>query len=1010
MKPLLVFCITCIGTCNCYCQLDLTFQHITSEDGLTGEYNHYIKQDSYNELWISSIDGVFRYDGMEMMHYTPSSEDAPGMLGRNVQSDFFEDSKGNIWFTTYVAINKYNRNENRFEAFQLEDEEGNLIEADYDLFWLETDSILWLRAENNICTYNIYTKKRKDLYQSDYHSFSVQTDTLGHVTRIFASQMMGTDPLVILDIEQRKVIDVHFFQQRVNGQLFAFQSTFVQSDTLIWLCTDRGLIAVNPELLDNWHYFPLSVNNQDLEIRKALAHTEAKILLATQKNGIVLFDIRNNKYVNVTLASEGDSRSISYDEIRSIFLSSLDQQIWISYDKGKVIDYSWIYQNNFRDPLKASKYIFNANSIVSILEDKYGRIWNATKYDGIYLIDSSSFVSHIPIDRINGSLGRMVNLSQGINGNIWLVAANKVLLYNTNKKQWTNILLDDKVATYFLTHLSDQKKLISTDRGINEILFNDGEYQLTAAALFRDANEFDYFQIFQGDSGYHYTSKKGKYLVYNKESEIQKSHLIDGEIYGIYESDEHVTWIGSSNGLFQLNRKLDSISKFNLTIGNNTPTQIYGVQGDNQDRLWLATNQGIWCCFKEGGRCFVYTHYQDGTQFADFTPYASLKDSKGNIWFGTNEGLVVFHPDSIHPFPIAPRIKLKALWINNTPFTDIPNLDDLANLRLQHDQDDIEVRAIGVNQYFPKLNKIAYRLHHQDEQWQWLENGATFALPNLRPGTYQLDIKAMNLHGLEGEIRTLTIVVMSPFWLRWWFILASVITLIGLGFLVARAYVKRKLRKQQMIMERQQALQTERNRIARDLHDDLGWGLTTIQYISERLIRLVTPLEKNSSIVRINDYARELLDDMSDIIWIMDNEEGTLHDLLAQIESNAYELLELAEITHHITFQNPIPAMPLDRSWRRNTLLATKEVLRNIVKHAKARTVWFDLRMDRENIFLDIKDDGKGFDLNDIADNKSGRGVKNIKKRVAALRGEVTWTKNNGTLVKMIIPFPKQKA
>ena len=80
--------------------------------------------------------------------------------------------------------------------------------------------------------------------------------------------------------------------------------------------------------------------------------------------------------------------------------------------------------------------------------------------------------------------------------------------------------------------------------------------------------------------------------------------------------------------------------------------------------------------------------------------------------------------------------------------------------------------------------------------------------------------------------------ILNPLWLRWWFILLSLGSLIGVGYLVVRAYVQRKLRQQRLAMERQQALQEERNRIADELHDDLGWGLTRIQYISANLLHL----------------------------------------------------------------------------------------------------------------------------------------------------------------------------
>ena len=114
----------------------------------------FIYKDSKGITWISSTQGVYLYDGSTLILCQPGNKWGKGILGKNIQSPFLEDSEGNIWFGTEKSINRYSRKEQAFSSFQLIDEKGDTLFGDHLPFYLQSDSLLWLKVEGQIYHYN----------------------------------------------------------------------------------------------------------------------------------------------------------------------------------------------------------------------------------------------------------------------------------------------------------------------------------------------------------------------------------------------------------------------------------------------------------------------------------------------------------------------------------------------------------------------------------------------------------------------------------------------------------------------------------------------------------------------------------------------------------------------------------------------------------------------------------------------------------------------------------------
>lgn len=191
----------------------------------------------------------------------------------------------------------------------------------------------------------------------------------------------------------------------------------------------------------------------------------------------------------------------------------------------------------------------------------------------------------------------------------------------------------------------------------------------------------------------------------------------------------------------------------------------------------------------------------------------------------------------------------------------------------------------------------------------------------------------------------------------------------------------------------------ERNRIAKEIHDDIGSGLTSIRLLSE--IALVKADNKNE-LNKISANANELVNNLNEIIWSINSKNDTLPNLMAYIRSHMVDYLEPYNIRLSINIPQNIPSVELSGEKRRNIFMVIKECFTNIIKHANATAVDFTVRVKDEIIFT-ITDNGKGFNDQDILPFKNG--IRNMKERIEHVGGKMEISGKNGTAITVKIPL-----
>lgn len=186
------------------------------------------------------------------------------------------------------------------------------------------------------------------------------------------------------------------------------------------------------------------------------------------------------------------------------------------------------------------------------------------------------------------------------------------------------------------------------------------------------------------------------------------------------------------------------------------------------------------------------------------------------------------------------------------------------------------------------------------------------------------------------------------------------------------------------VAERERVLESERSRIARDLHDDLGSSLTEIKVLASRGNRLGAPDELTALFRGIAGKARELVTNLDIIVWAVDSERNSLESATDYLIDFVSECLSHHEIVCRFDIPVTLPSVMLDGRLRHDLLLAVKETLNNIVRHSQATEVVFRMTFSEDQLNISISDNGKGFDTKE---KHGGNGLKNLPLRLSKIGG-----------------------
>lgn len=446
--------------------------------------------------------------------------------------------------------------------------------------------------------------------------------------------------------------------------------------------------------------------------------------------------------------------------------------------------------------------------------------------------------------------------------------------------------------------------------------------------------------------------------------------------------------------------------------------QVNAIAEDDQGHLWLGTPAGvIWAPLAA-----VLAAARDEralpelrmAEISDTQPTFVVRSGKqpivcrtagGELLFATRKGVIGVNPARIAVNRVVPPVGIERVTVDGRPMTSGAPLTLPAGTR------EVAIDYTGVSFVGSSRLRFRYRLDGYDPEW--VEAGArrTAVYANLPPRRYAFRVKAGNADGVWNEQGAALAFTIEPFfWQTWWFGLAAVVLFTAAIAAIARYASFRRLQHRLRTMAQQAALDRERARIARDIHDDIGNRLTAISLLSRLTLRDRHAPEKiGGHAAAIGATARQVTDSLDEIVWAVNPRNDTLRHLIDYLGQYAVEFLQAAGIECQAELPDHPPEHTLAADVRHNLFLVVKEALHNVVRHAGASEV--TLRVDvAQRLTITVSDNGRGFDGAPVRDNADG--LRNMRQRMAEIRGEFALVSapGEGTRVTLTWSWPEPGA
>ena len=510
-------------------------------------------------------------------------------------------------------------------------------------------------------------------------------------------------------------------------------------------------------------------------------------------------------------------------------------------------------------------------------------------------------------------------------------------------------------------------------------------YRITSLAL----DQQGYLWAGTWNSGLYRVKVKNKGNQVEFEKQDLSGLITDKHIRGIFVDKKGYIWIGTRyDGIFRLRPTQDSQwEKINWSrVDGLSSNWINTFAEDSSGNIWVGTHGGLNKMIPEKNGYRIFNFNKLNNVFGDV--HCIYIGKNNTIWCGGYPGLVRLRDeqvDTLHPLP---------LFLTNVKAGKIqlPNQTDV--IKLKHDNNSIyfEFSTPG---YINERNVLySYRLlGGADSSWSTASNINNVSFASIEPGQYTFQARTYGWNGQPGEIKSFSFTISPPYWKTWWFYLI-------LGVVVAiLLYSIYKYRIRQLIK-----WQKARDRIASDLHDDIGSSLTNISILSELSSKhLHQPDQASRFLKRISEEVNSSSQAMDDIIWSVNSQNDSLEETLSRMRRLTAELFDGSEIEYHLQLDETVQGIKLNMEQRRDTFLLYKEILNNIYKHANASKAWITVKLNGQNLHLNIRDDGKGFNVNMITHRN---GLKNIYSRAGKWNGQVDIESYEGAGTEITISLP----
>ncbi|HQR32271.1 MAG TPA: two-component regulator propeller domain-containing protein [Blastocatellia bacterium] len=945
------------------------FDHWTADNGLPQNSVRDIVQTRDGYLWFTTFDGLVRFDGVRFTVFNKSN--TPGIPSNRFYA-ILEDRQGDLWATLETG-EVVRRHQGRFTSFNrahglsgeinpslVEDEQGNLLITYYGLnFDEQGNSVMDIKR-----VYRWAAGRFEPAAELRYDFAALPIPAAEAITTTWG-KIIGGDYWIVTRqrfIRYRKGGGVQTYHERnglpgkplvlLGGASSATQVFTRDAAGRLWL-TD----------LQSWQSQLLSSQiPAGFDLWMGYADVEGNYWFSSNNNG--LFRARRQ-----TIATPAKLLEQHIQEVYSL-LESHDGALWIG-TAGSALQAVFRFKDGTLTqypPAEIKDAQSFGGAVSSLFEDRAGQIW----VNGFWRLVEGRYLS-APWAEALEFQNKTFNwtMCEDRAGAYWFGSTNGVVrVQNGAVTQFTTkdglagndtkVIIEDGQGGLWLgsygglTHYRDGKFTAWTEK--------DGLPGATVRALKLDSDGTLWIGTY--DSGLA-RFKGGRFTSYTT-----KDGLFDNGVFQILEDDFGWFWMSCNRGIYRVRKQ--ELLDF--------------ADGKTKTLTCLAYNQsdGMPSSECNGGRW-----------------PAGVKTRDGKLWFPTMGGVAMIDPTQIKANTQPPPVVLEELRINNQPASldawDAAIQNPNFALQIYPGQDNFEIAYTALSFINSENMRFKYKLEGADADWVDAGTRRTAYFSHLAPGSYTFHVIAANADGVWNEKgASVRITVVPPFWRTWWFVALAGVSVAGLivGAVVYRdQQQKRRLAAQQAAQQafaRQliESQETERKRIAAELHDSLGQNLLIVKNRAQ-LGQLAAQQKDPELLEQFEWIVHSASQSLEEVREIAQNLRPYHLDRLGLTKALEVMIEKVAGTTK-IRFVTEL--VPLDDLFSKEDAITlyrvVQESLNNIVKHAQATEARVSVRRTTDSVTLTIHDNGRGFSPLDVAAKPPGFGLHGMAERVRMLGGE----------------------
>lgn len=719
-------------------------------------------------------------------------------------------------------------------------------------------------------------------------------------------------------------------------------------------------------------------------------------------NVLVNYDRNANRFNYYKSNTERDN--IEYESIFQM-LEDKEGNIWIATNQG--IYYTARGSANAAIVNRTFNIDNGPTSINDILDLRDGNIWFTSWHAGITTTDkflhklkNDVYNKPPPVNwpqKLKAAIIQTLSLyQQTSNGKVWIGCNMGVLMIHDPVKKTTEYLHPPEFANSPIQYITEDKQgqvWLGTQSGrlikwrnnqftlINDIGTTIYKILIDKQGWLWLATRGSGLYAVSPDDGkvlQHYTANSGKNSLYsNTGTDIEE--LQNGKI------------VFGAGALHFIDKKTRTVSvlKYEDGLPSNT---IARLRTDEKGFLWIITSNGL-CRYNPNNNHITPYGRKDGVVLAEQTLAADYRTSNGYIIFGGSNSIVMFNPAIFSVTQKPPNVTITDFKVLNH-YLPVDSLIRNSAVNLNYDQNSLSIYFSSLS--FRERDKLTYYYKMQGIDKNWIKDDRSFFVNYslLPPGKYTFKIYCENIEGSKSEkVTELPVYIKPQFWRTWWFMSTMLFIVALLIYEVHELRVNRLL-----------AVEALRNRVARDLHDDMGSTLSTINILSSMAKTKMddSAVKTSEYLSKISEYSERMMDTMDDIVWSIKPSNDSMQKITSRMREFATNVLEPKEIDFDFTIDEEVHHVKLNMEARRDFFLIFKEAVNNAAKYSKANKVLIQLNIHDKKLLLMVADDGAGFDFAEA----DGNGLGNMKKRADNINGYVSIhsVKGEGTTIKLTIP------